>query len=378
MMVADFPLFPEQASTVAGQVDALYLFLCVLCGGVSVLIFVLIFFLAVKYRRRPDNELAQEGEPSQYLEAAWIAIPFVIFMGIFVWGAWVYFQLARVPDNALDIYATGKQWMWKFQHPSGQREINTLHVPVNRPIRITMASEDVIHSLFFPAFRTKVDVLPNRYRTEWFQATKTGRFHLFCAEYCGTQHSGMIGWVVVMEPTEYQKWLAGGSEGSMASQGEKLFQKYACNTCHTGDNTGRGPVLQGLYGNSVMLSNNSVVKADDNYIRESILNPQAKIVAGFQPIMPTFQGQVNEEDLLKLLAYLKSLGAQTKQTPAVETPASLRTSAGSPLNPGAGITPQPPSGGASAPSVSPSSSTPAGTTTGAVPPQSTTSKGKSQ
>lgn len=377
MMVADFPLFPEQASTVAGQVDALYLFLCVLCGGVSVLIFVLIFFLALKYRRRPDNELAQEEEPSKYLEAAWIAIPFVIFMGIFVWGAWVYFQLARVPDNALDIYATGKQWMWKFQHPSGQREINTLHVPVNRPIRITMASEDVIHSLYFPAFRTKVDVLPNRYRTEWFQATKTGSFHLFCAEYCGTQHSGMIGWVVVMEPTEYQKWLAGGSEGSMASQGEKLFQKYACNTCHTGDNTGRGPVLQGLYGNNVMLSNNSVVKADDNYIRESILNPQAKVVAGFQPIMPTFQGQVNEEDLLKLLAYLKSLGAQTKQTPAVETPSSLRTSAGSPLNPGAGITPQPPSGGASTPNVSPSSS-PAGTTTGAVPPQSTTSKGKSQ
>jgi cytochrome c oxidase subunit 2 len=375
MMVADFPLFPEQASTVAGQVDALYIFLCVLCGGVSVLIFVLIFALALKYRRRPDNELAQEEEPSKYLEAAWIAIPFVIFMGIFVWGAWVYFQLAHVPDNALDIYATGKQWMWKFQHPSGQREINVLHVPVNRPIRITLASEDVIHSLFFPAFRTKVDVLPNRYRTEWFQATKTGRFHIFCAEYCGTEHSGMIGWVEVMEPTEYQKWLAGGTEGSMASQGEKLFQKYACNTCHTGDSTGRGPVLQGLYGNNATLMNNVVVKVDDNYIRESILNPQAKIVAGFQPIMPTFQGQVNEEDLLKLLAYLKSLGAQSKATVAVETPSSQQTSAGSPLNPGAGITPQPSSGGAATGAAS--SSAPAATTT-AVTPKPANSKGKSQ
>jgi len=235
-----------------------------------------------------------------------------------------------VPDNALDIYATGKQWMWKFQHPSGQREINTLHVPVNRPVRITMASEDVIHSLFFPAFRAKMDVLPNRYRSMWFQATKTGRFHIFCAEYCGTLHSGMIGWVEVMEPSAYQRWLAGGSEGSLASQGEQLFQKYACATCHTSDATGRGPVLLGLYGTDVMLSDNSIVKADDNYIRESILNPRAKVVKGFQPIMPTFQGQVNEEDLLKLLAYVKTLAAP--KTPPVEpkSPAAVQSSAGAP------------------------------------------------
>lgn len=371
MMVADFPLFPEQASTVAGQVDALYLFMVAVCGGVSILIFLLIFFLAVKYRRRPDNELAQEGEPSKYLEVAWIAIPLMIFMGMFVWGAWVYFELARVPDNALDIYATGKQWMWKFQHPSGQREINTLHVPVNRPIRITMASEDVIHSLFFPAFRTKADVLPNRYRTTWFQATKTGRFHIFCAEYCGTMHSGMIGWVEVMEPTEYQKWLAGGSEGSMASQGEKLFQKYACNTCHTADASGRGPNLSNVYGSTVMLSDNTSTKADDNYIRESILNPQAKIVAGYQPIMPTFQGQVNEDDLLKLLTYIKSLGAQRGQVVPVETPSSMQSSSGSPLAPGQGLAPQ----------AGPGSAAPQTATTGSSPspaPQNTTSKGKPQ
>jgi cytochrome c oxidase subunit 2 len=307
MMLTDFPLFPEQASTVAKQMDALYIMLTIVTGTVSVMIFIAIFALAIIYRRRPDNELAEEEEAPKALEIAWIVIPFIFFMATFVWGSWLYFRLARVPDNALDIYATGKQWMWKFQHATGQREINELHVPVGRPVRITMASEDVIHSLFFPYFRTKADVLPNRYRTMWFQATKTGRFHIFCAEYCGTLHSGMIGWVNVMEPTDYQKWLAGGSEGSLASQGEGLFQKLACNTCHTNDASARGPVLIGLYGSTVTFADNRTVTADENYIRESILNPQAKLVKGFGPIMPTFQGQVNEDDLLKLLAYIRSL-----------------------------------------------------------------------
>ncbi len=316
-MFNDFPLWPERASSVAGQVDALYIALIVVTGTVSVLIWLVIFYFAIKYRRRPDNELAQEYEPPKILEVTWIVIPTIIFFGIFVWGALLYFHEQRVPDNALDIYATGRQWMWKFEHAGGQREINTLHVPVNRPVRITMASEDVIHSLWFPAFRIKADVLPSRYRTMWFQATKTGRFHIFCAEYCGTQHSGMIGWVEVMEPTDYQKWLAGGAEGSLASQGEKLFQKYACNTCHTSDATGRGPVLAGLYGKSVQLADGRSVVVDENYIRESILSPQAKIAAGFQPIMPTFQGQVNEEDLLKLLAYVRSLGTLKPVEPNV-------------------------------------------------------------
>ncbi len=322
MMLSDFPLFPEQASTVAGHVDLLFMFLCVLTGSVSLLVFIVIFFLAIKFRRTPENEIAQDYEPPHALEAAWIVIPSIIFVGIFIWGSWLYFHIARVPDHALDIYATGRQWMWKFQHAGGQREINTLHVPVNRPIRITMASEDVIHSLFFPAFRVKADVLPSRYRTMWFQATKTGRFHIFCAEYCGTLHSGMTGWVVVMEPTEYQRWLAGGSEGSLASQGEKLFQKYTCNTCHTNDATGRGPVLAGLYGTDVMLADNSIVKVDDNYVRESILNPTAKVVKGFSPIMPVFQGQVNEDDLLKLIAYVRSLQSSGAPAPSPATPST--------------------------------------------------------
>src|SRR5215210_427906 len=328
----DFPLFPEQASSVAKYVDGLYLGLVAITGAVSLLIWIVIFYFAIKYRRRPDNELAQEQEPPAALEMAWTVIPLIIFLGIFVAGASVFFRINRVPSNSLEVYATGRQWMWKFQHPTGQREINSLHVPVGRPIKITMASEDVIHSLWFPAFRVKMDVLPSRFRTMWFQATKTGTFHIFCAEYCGTKHSGMIGSVVVMEPTEYQRWLAGGSEGSLASQGEKLFAKYACNTCHMDTATGRGPVLAGLYGKSRPLTNGQVIVADDQYIRESILNPTAKIAAGFQPIMPTFQGQVSEDDLIRLLAYVKSIPAPGTQTPQVESAQSQLQSSGAPVS----------------------------------------------
>jgi cytochrome c oxidase subunit 2 len=321
-------------------VDGLYLFLVVLTGSVSLLIWIVIFYFAIKYRRRPDNELAQEQEPPMALEMTWTVLPTIIFIVIFIAGAWVFFRVQRVPTNPIEIYATGRQWMWKFQHPTGQREINTLHVPVNRPVKITMASEDVIHSLWFPAFRVKLDVLPNRYRDMWFEATKVGRYHLFCAEYCGTLHSGMVGWVEVMEPTEYQRWLAGGSEGSMASQGEKLFQKYACSSCHMDAPTGRGPVLSGLYGKTQPLADGTSVVVDDNYIRESILDPTAKVAAGYQPIMPAFKGQVSEEDLLRLLAYVKSIGAVTPVpatapavAPAAATPAASTPAAATPQNP---------------------------------------------
>ncbi len=321
----DFPLFPEQASSVSPLVDGLYLGLVAVTGVVSLLIWIVIFYFAIKYRRRPDNELAQEQEPPAALELTWIIVPAIIFLVIFVAGAWVFFRINRVPANAIEIYATGRQWMWKFQHPTGQREINTLHVPVNRPIKITMASEDVIHSLWFPAFRVKADVLPNRFRTMWFEATKPGKYHIFCAEYCGTQHSGMIGSVIVMDATSYQRWLAGGAEGSLASQGEKLFEKYSCNTCHTNTAGARGPVLAGLFGKTVQLANGQSVVADENYIRESILNPQAKIAAGFAPVMPTFQGQVSEDDLIRLLAYVRTLGAEQSVATPVESPAAAAT-----------------------------------------------------
>jgi cytochrome c oxidase subunit 2 len=336
----DFPLFPEQASSVSPLVDGLYLSLVAITGVVSLLIWIVIFYFAIKYRRRPDNELAQEQEPPAALEMTWIVIPTIIFLAIFVAGAWVFFRINRVPANAIEVYATGRQWMWKFQHPTGQREINTLHVPVDRPVKITMASEDVIHSLWFPAFRVKADVLPNRFRTMWFTATKTGKYHIFCAEYCGTMHSGMIGSVIVMDSASYQRWLAGGTEGSLASQGEKLFEKYACNTCHTSTAGARGPVLAGIYGKTRALTNGQSVVADDNYIRESILNPQAKIAAGFQPIMPTFQGQVSEDDLIRLLAYVRTLGTEQPAVTPVESPQSMLQSSGAPTTTAAAPAPQ--------------------------------------
>jgi len=221
------------------------------------------------------------------------------------------------------VYVVGRQWMWHLQHPGGQREINALHVPVGRPVRITLASEDVIHSLFFPVFRVKADVLPNRYKTMWFQATKTGRFHIFCAEYCGTLHSGMIGKVIAMDPADFERWQSGGGgEGSMAASGEKLFQQLGCITCHRGDATARGPNLAGVYGSPVLLSDGRKIIADDGYIRESIQNPPAKIVAGFQPIMPSFQGQISEEGILQLLEFIKHLKSQTPGGPVTVSPES--------------------------------------------------------
>ena len=295
----------------AGRVDALYLFLVGIAAFFSVLIAGLIVYFAVKFHRRNPSAVGARIHGGMILEVTWTLIPFLITMVIFVWGASVYFAMAHPPDETLNIYAVGKQWMWKFQHLDGQREIDELHVPVGRPVKIIATSEDVIHDFFVPAFRVKADVIPGRYVSVWFQPTKPGRYHLFCAEYCGTKHSGMIGQIVVMEPAEYEAWLGGGAaEGSLASAGGKLFADLACNTCHRADAQGRGPMLDGLFGRMVALQSGETVTADEAYIRESILTPSAKIVAGFQPIMPTFQGLVSEEQLLQLIEYVKSLQAQ--------------------------------------------------------------------
>ena len=243
------------------------------------------------------------------LEILWSVIPFGLTMVMFTWGASIYFNESRPPDNALDIYVVGKQWMWKLEHLEGQREINELHIPVGRAVRLTMTSEDAIHSFFVPAFRTKQDVVPGRYTTTWFKPTKAGKYHLFCAEYCGTNHSRMSGWVYVMEPRDYEAWLSGGaSGGSLAENGQKLFDELACGNCHKPDGSGRCPSLTGLFGKTVQLAGGGTVKADEGYIRESILQPQAKIVAGYGPIMPTFQGLVTEEGVMQLIEYIKSLG----------------------------------------------------------------------
>jgi len=302
------PFAPEQASTVAGEVDALYLYLVIITLFFSTLITALIIYFALRYRRRDPAEVPRPIAGSLKLEALWTVIPLLIAMTIFAWGASVYFKLYRPLNNAVDVYVVGKQWMWKFQHAEGQREINELHVPVGSRVKLTMATEDVIHSFYVPAFRIKSDVVPGRYTYAWFEAIKPGRYYLFCAEYCGTNHSGMGGWIVVMEPTEYQAWLSGGATDSPASQGQKLFQDLGCATCHKADTQGRGPMLAGVFGKQVQLDNGESVLADETYIRESIVNPRAKTVAGFQQIMPTYQGQVSEEQLLYLIAYIRSLG----------------------------------------------------------------------
>ena len=298
------------------MVDHLLYYLLAVSAFFSIGIFVTIFYFAIRYRRRSESDLPAPIHGVLSLEIIWSVIPFGLAMVMFVWGASVYFTISRPPDDAQQIYVVAKQWMWKLQHMEGQREINELHIPVGQAVKLTMTSEDVIHSFFVPAFRTKADVLPGRYTTTWFKPTRPGKYHLFCAEYCGTKHSGMIGWIYVMEPQDYQAWLSGGATGSLAASGEKLFQDLACANCHHLNDQGRCPNLRGVYGSQVQLSDGAQVKGDEEYLRESILNPSAKIVAGFQPIMPTFQGQVTEEGVLQLVEYIKSL------TPAGTPPAS--------------------------------------------------------
>jgi len=317
MPLLQLPLMPAQASSIAAEVDALYLLLVGMTLVISLVIAGLEFYYAIKYRRRHAGEVPPAVHESLLLEIVWIVIPFFIVMGIFVWGASIYFKLYRPPKEALEIFITGKQWMWRAQHPDGQREINALHIPLGRRIKLTMTSEDVLHAYFIPEFRTKADVVPGRYTHIWFEPIQTGTFHLFCAEYCGSYHSKMLGNVTVLEPAAYQAWLSGSeASGSPVQAGQKLFSSLACNTCHKPDGQGRGPVLQGLFGTEVTLSTGQKITVDETYIRESILTPRAKVVAGFEPVMPTFQGQVSEESVLQLIAYIKSIGPTGKQEAA--------------------------------------------------------------
>jgi cytochrome c oxidase subunit 2 len=310
-MWSGFPLFPEQASTHAGSVDALYFFLIALTAFFSLLIGLMVLGFAVRYRRRSAGDRPPAIYGSLALELTWTLIPLGIVCVIFFWSTNLYLTLNRVPTDAIEVHVVGKRWMWKIQHLTGQREINELHVPVGVPVKVTLTSEDVIHSFYVPAFRVKKDALPARYTTMWFEATRPGRYHLFCAEYCGTRHSNMIGSIVVLEPAAFQAWLAGGaSGGSLASAGEKLFQDLACVTCHRADSGARGPALDGVFGSQVALADGGTATADETYIRESIVTPSAKVVAGYQPIMPTFQGLVSEEQLLQLVAYVRTLKAK--------------------------------------------------------------------
>ena len=290
----------------AGNVDALFIFLVIISGLMTLLIFTAVIYFAARYRHQRGVP-AEQIEGSTPLEITWSIIPLAVFMVIFAWGAVVYFKSRTPPRDATEVYVVAKQWMWKMEHAEGQREINELHVPVGRDVKLIMTSQDVIHSFFVPAFRMKQDVLPGRYTVAWFRATQPGTYHLFCSQYCGTQHSGMIGSIVVMEPAQYEAWMSGGSTGPLSATGEKLFAELGCSTCHRTDTQGRGPNLQGVFGKPVLLQDGRTVTADENYIRESILDPGAKIVNGFKPVMPTFQGLVSEEQLNALVAYVKSL-----------------------------------------------------------------------
>jgi cytochrome c oxidase subunit 2 len=319
-------IFPEAASTMAERVDALFYFLCTISIFVTLLISVLILYYAVRYRRRPGEDATPyrsvhlDPADARRLELAWIAAPLAVFLLIFWWAAKLYAAMHVAPADAMPVYVVGKQWMWKVQHLGGRREINELHVPVGKAVRLTMTSEDVIHSFFVPAFRVKADVLPGRYTTMWFEATQVGEFHLFCAEYCGTKHSEMIGKIVVMEPRDFQTWLGGGAEGSLTQAGEKLFGELGCITCHNDKADARGPQLAGLFGKTVELQNGDTVVADEAYLREAILEPQKRVVAGYQPLMPTYVTQLSEEKVIELIAYIRSLQAAGPPSPSASIP----------------------------------------------------------
>lgn len=323
------PLFPEQASEFAWQVDYLYFYLIVVSVAFTIPIAAAVFFFAVKYREREKYATPEEMHGSIVLETVWSIIPFIISMTIFLGGAIVYYTQYRMPDDGMEVYVVGKQWMWKIQHESGQREINELHVPVNTNVKLTMTTEDVLHDFSIPAFRTKADVVPGRYTYLWFRPTKPGKYHLFCAEYCGLNHSGMGGYVYVMEQPEFEAWLQGNVSGQTpVEQGRDLFEnKLGCASCHAGGPQQRGAQLEGIFGKEVKLVGGGTVVADDNYIRESILNPGGQVVAGYQPIMPTFKGQVTEEQLVALVAYIKSLSGVEPGAAASTAPPAANTAA---------------------------------------------------
>jgi cytochrome c oxidase subunit 2 len=330
------PVFPEQASSIAGQVDTLYFVLIALALAFGVTIPMIVLYFMIKYHRTSEADRSNLLISNLKVELTWSIGPLILALGVFFWSANLYANLyGREPPDAVEIYVVGKQWMWKAQHPQGRRENNTLHVPVGVPVRLIMTSEDVIHSFYVPAFRVKRDILPGRYTTLWFEATEVGEYHLFCAEYCGTDHAEMRGRVIVMEVDAYQRWLrdqpppilentapppstdvltdtvisAAQQPGSMAAQGEQIFRQQECQSCHASDGSGVGPSLVGLYGSTIQFQSGETIIADENYIRTSILDPQERVLPGYPSVMPTYEGQLSEEELMQLIAYLKALSS---------------------------------------------------------------------
>ena len=328
-------------SSVRSDYDKFFWAVIILCTIVGAGIAAALIYFCWRYRRRNPDELPPQIKRNIPAEVLWIGIPTLLFLAMFFYGVKLYFAIERPPDNADTVYVVAKQWMWKLQHADGVREINELHVPVGQSIRLNMISQDVIHSFYVPAFRIKQDVLPGRYTTIWFRATLPGTYHLFCAEYCGTNHSQMRGWIYVLSPKDYNAWLEhGGAEGSLADTGEKLFHQFACSNCHHFAGHGPGPSLVGLYGSAVQLDGGGVVIADDTYIRNSIINPNAQITYGFEhSLMPTYKGQLSEDDVIALIAYIKALGS--RPPPGITAPAAQGTAS---FNLNTGMHPAPPTG----------------------------------
>ncbi len=311
-----FHLFPPQASSGASHVDWLFLALTLVSLFFVVLVFLPITFFAIKYRRGSSADRSHPSSGSNLLEAGWTLFPILLSVGLFIWGATTYYHMQRPPRDALQVQVVGKQWMWKLQHAEGKKEINELHLPLGRTVNLTLTSEDAIHSFFVPAFRVKQDAVPGRYANEWFRPTRLGEYHLFCAEYCGTNHSRMVGRVVVMEPAEYEDWLRTGETGqSVALEGQRQFRERGCSGCHEGSTTIHAPPLRGIYGKQVPLASGEVITADDQYLRDSILLPGKQISAGYDNVMPSYSGHISEAEIMQITAYLKSTSDQPSTKP---------------------------------------------------------------
>lgn len=314
-------LFPEQASTWAGEVDAIYFVIWALTFAFSILVATLVTVFILKYRRGTRADRSNPKHHDVRIELLWSIIPLCIGLVIFAWSAKIYARTRRPPANAMEIFVVGKRWMWHMQHANGVRENNELHVPVGKPVKLTMISQDVIHSFYVPAFRIKQDVLPGRYTQQWFQAIRPGTYKVYCSQYCGTDHSRMTANITVMEPRDFQQWLAHGGSTPSAKQmtlegaGEELFNQFGCNSCHSPKASERGASLHNLYMSTVKLEDGRSVVADDAYIRESILRPNEKVVKGFWPIMPAYEGQLSEEQVLQLIAYIKTQREQKLGAP---------------------------------------------------------------
>lgn len=317
LVAFNLPLVPKQASEAAAQVDWIFFAITAMSALLCILLFIAITFCLIRYRANSKASRTMSMAGHNLVEAVWSIIPMLIFMGLFVWGAIVFVHARNAPKNSLTIYVVGLQWYWDIRHADGPHEVGELHVPLNQPVRLVMTSQDVIHDFYIPDFRTKMDVLPGKYTEEWFKPIETGRFRVFCNQYCGTKHALMIAWIDVMKPADYQAWLANANlhGESIVETGARLFRARNCSSCHGENSSVSAPSLSNIYDRPVPLSNGKFTTADDEYLRDSILHPAADVVAGYRPIMPSYQGQITESEIIALVAYIKSLSPPQNSKP---------------------------------------------------------------